>query len=69
MAEKDTKLSWQLLAFLLLVVAAEAVHWLITPAAHPGAPPLQTVLVVLQAALASGAAFWCWHHGTHTEAH
>ncbi len=70
--EKGTHASWQLLALILLVLAGEGVHWLLSPEAHPGAPPLQTAIVCGQAVLAAAAAFWCWHHGhrhRHTLAH
>ena len=36
-------------AGMLLVFGAEALHWFITPAAHPAATPVVTVAMTLQA--------------------
>lgn len=69
MAQNDPRLSWHLLGFILLFLAADAVHWLVTPASHPGAPAVQTVLALVQAVGGAGAAFWAWHRGSRAAAH
>ena len=43
-------------AGMLVVIGADALHWFITPAAHPGASALLSVGVALQAVVALGVA-------------
>jgi hypothetical protein len=46
--------------FLVASVAGQALHWLITPAAHPLASAGRTAAVLAQAILATGGAVWIW---------
>jgi hypothetical protein len=42
----------------LALIGAQAVHWLLTPMAHPDASGLRTAGVVLQAIAGFGGAVW-----------
>ena len=46
------------LAGTLFALGAQALHWFITPAAHPDASTAQAVAVAAQAALGFGVAGW-----------
>lgn len=45
-------------ALMLALVGGQAVHWLITPAQHPGASDVRTVGVVVQALVGWGGFAW-----------
>jgi threonine/homoserine/homoserine lactone efflux protein len=47
-----------LLAGVLLMLGASAMHWFITPMAHPGASTLQRVGVIAQALIGFGGFAW-----------
>lgn len=46
------------LAAALLVVGAQAVHWFLTPMAHPDATDLRTGMAALQCVLGIGGGLW-----------
>jgi hypothetical protein len=46
------------LAGLLLSLGAQAIHWFITPMAHPDASTARELGVVIQAAVGFGGALW-----------
>jgi hypothetical protein len=45
---------------MMLMVAADGVHWLLTPLAHPDATALRSLLVIGQVVLGVVLAVWCW---------
>jgi hypothetical protein len=54
---------------MLVVIGADALHWFITPAAHPDASTGRTLAVALQAVLALGIAIglFVYHHRTRSQ--
>lgn len=53
--------AWGVLAGVLIMVAAHAGHWFITP--HPEASTIRTVMVAVQLVVAALAAVWAWRRG------
>lgn len=45
---------------MMLMVAAQGVHWLINPLAHPDATALRSLLVIAQVVFGVVLAVWCW---------
>ena len=50
-------------ALLLGFIAAQGVHWLITPMGHPGAGTLRTILVSMQVLACLAGIVWLWRTG------
>lgn len=45
---------------MLFILAADSLHWFITPAAHPVASTARSIGVAVQAVLFLAGAWWFW---------
>ena len=54
-----TKLRWWTYALLSALAGGQGIHWLLTPEAHPHAPPLLRWAMIAQAAVGTALMAWC----------
>lgn len=61
MGKSNSAVGWGFLAGALIMLAADAVHWFITP--HPEASTVRTALVAAQLIASIALAVWAWKKG------
>ena len=60
-ASYDRKWTWTVVSFFAALIAAEAIHWLVTSEAHPDATIVRVWLAVIQAVAGLGLLGWSVH--------